>query len=162
MMKTTVIDALNQQINEELFSAYLYLSMSAQFADMNLAGFSHWMKKQAEEEVEHAMKFFHFINERGGRVELQPIKGPQKEWESALQMMSESLAHEEHITACIDKLMDLAVREKDYATINMLQWFVNEQVEEEAGVSEIVEKLKLIGDRGQGLFMLDRELGVRD
>lgn len=162
MMKTTVIDALNQQINEELFSAYLYLSMSAQFADMSLGGFSHWMKKQAEEEVAHAMKFFHFINERGGRVELQPIKGPQQEWESALQMMSESLAHEEHITACINKLMDLAVKEKDYATINMLQWFVNEQVEEEAGVSEIVEKLKLIGDRGQGLFMLDRELGARD
>ncbi|MBN1196126.1 MAG: ferritin [Candidatus Aminicenantes bacterium] len=162
MIKKTIQDALNQQINEELFSAYLYLAMAAQFSEMNLGGFSHWMEKQAQEELEHAMKFYHFINERGGRVELQAIKGPQKEWDSASRMMTESLAHEEHITECIHNLVELATREKDYATMNMLQWFVNEQVEEEAGVTEIVEKLKLIGERGQGLFMLDRELGARD
>lgn len=162
MIKKTIQDALNGQINEELFSAYLYLAMAAQFSEMNLAGFSHWMEKQAQEELEHAMKFYHFINERGGRVELQAIKGPQKEWDSAARMMAESLAHEEHITECIHNLVELATREKDYATMNMLQWFVNEQVEEEASVSEIVEKLKLIGERGQGLFMLDRELGARD
>ncbi|HDP94640.1 MAG TPA: ferritin [Candidatus Aminicenantes bacterium] len=162
MIKKTIQDALNQQINEELFSAYLYLSMAAQFDEMNLGGFSHWMEKQAQEELEHAMKFYHFINERGGRVELQAIKVPQKDWDSASKMMSESLAHEEHITTCIHNLVELATREKDYATMNMLQWFVNEQVEEEAGVTKIVEKLKLIGERGQGLFMLDRELGARD
>jgi len=161
MIKKNVQDALNQQINEELYSAYLYLAMAAQFAEMNLGGFSHWMEKQATEEMEHAMKFYRYLNERGGRVELKPINGPQIEWDSAAKMMSDSLDHEQHITGCIHNLVDLATREKDYATMNMLQWFVDEQVEEEASVSEIVEKLNLIGNHGQAIFMLDRELGAR-
>lgn len=161
MIKKKMQDALNQQINEEMYSAYLYLAMAAQFDAMNLSGFSHWMEKQAQEEMEHAMKFYRFINERGGRVELKPINGPQIEWDSAAKMMSDSLAHEQHITGCIHNLVDLATQEKDYATMNMLQWFVDEQVEEEASVSDIVEKLNLIGDRGQAIFMLDRELGAR-
>jgi len=161
MIKKKIQDALNQQINEEMYSAYLYLAMAAQFDAMNLGGFSHWMEKQAQEEMEHAMKFYRFINERGGRVELKPINGPQIEWDSAAKMMADSLAHEQHITGCIHNLVDLATGEKDYATMNMLQWFVDEQVEEEASVSDIVEKLNLIGDRGQAIFMLDRELGAR-
>jgi len=161
MIKKKIQEALNQQINEEMYSAYLYLAMAAQFDAMNLGGFSHWMEKQAQEEMEHAMKFYRFINERGGRVELKPINGPQIEWDSAAKMMADSLAHEQHITGCIHNLVDLATGEKDYATMNMLQWFVDEQVEEEASVSDIVEKLNLIGDRGQAIFMLDRELGAR-
>lgn len=152
---------MNQQINEELYSAYLYLSMATQFAEMNLSGFARWMEMQAQEEIAHAMKFYGFINERGGRVELKAIKGPQIQWDSALKMMTESLAHEEYITSCIHKLVDLTTGEKDYPTMNLLQWFVDEQVEEESSVSEIVEKLKLIGEHGQGLFMLDREMGAR-
>lgn len=161
MIKKSIQDALNRQINEELYSAYLYLSMATQFNEMNLNGFARWMELQAQEETAHAMKFYGYINERGGRVELMPIKGPQTKWDSSLQMMTASLEHEEYITAKIHALVDLATAEKDYATMNMLQWFVNEQVEEEASVSDIVEKLKLIGEHGQGIFMLDREMGGR-
>lgn len=161
MIKKTITDALNKQINEELFSSYLYLAMSAQFEEKGLTGFANWMRVQAQEELSHAMIFFHYIAERGGRVELQEIKEPQKDWASALSMFEAAYDHECHISDCINNLMDLASQEKDYATQNMLQFFIKEQVEEEASADEIVQKLKLLGDAQGAMFMMDRELGQR-
>lgn len=159
--KDMMMQALNKQINEELFSSYLYLSMAAQFEDMALAGFASWMRVQAQEELSHAMIFFNYIVERGGRVELDAIQKPQKEWKTALKMFEAAYDHECHITGCINKLMDQAVQEKDYATQNMLQFFIKEQVEEEASADEIVQKLRLMGDAQGAMFMMDRELGQR-
>jgi ferritin len=161
MINQKVEEAINKQINEELFSAYLYLSMATHFDAVNLPGFAGWMKAQAQEEVSHAMRFYHYLGERGGRAVLQPIKGPQTEWQSPLAAFQDALKHEEYITSCIHKLVDLAAAEKDHATANMLQWFVAEQVEEEATASEILEKLKMIGDQGHAVYMMDRELGAR-
>lgn len=161
MIKETMINALNEQINEELFSSYLYLAMAAQFDDMALAGFANWMKVQAQEELSHAMKFFNYVSERGGRVALKAIAEPQKEWKTSLEMFEAAYEHECHISECINKLVDLAIKERDYATQNMLQWFVEEQVEEEASADEIVQKLKLMGDAQGAMFMMDRELGSR-
>jgi ferritin len=154
-------DALNRQINEELFSSYLYLAMSADFQAKNLSGAAAWMSLQAEEERSHAMKFFHYLIERGGEVELLPIEKPQKSWKTPLDAFRDAEKHEQHITGCINSLADLAVEEKDYATQNLLQWFVNEQVEEEASVGEVVAKLEMVSDSRNGLFMMDRELGKR-
>jgi ferritin len=154
-------DALNRQINEELFSSYLYLAMSADFQAKNLSGAAAWMSLQAEEERSHAMKFFHYLIERGGEVELLPIEKPQKSWKTPLDAFRDAEKHEQHITGCINSLADIAVEEKDYATQNLLQWFVNEQVEEEASVGEVVAKLEMVSDSRNGLFMMDRELGKR-
>lgn len=161
MIKDTMTNALNEQINEELFSAYLYLSMAAQFDDMSLSGFANWMRVQAQEELSHAMKFFNYITERGGRVSLKAIAEPQKEWDSVIEMFQAAYDHECHISECINKLVDRAIEGRDYATQNMLQWFVEEQVEEEASADEILQKLKLMGDAQGALFMMDRELGSR-
>jgi ferritin len=161
MINKRVEEAINKQINEELYSAYLYLSMATHFDAVNLPGFAGWMKVQAQEEVSHAMRFYHYLGERGGRAVLQPIKGPQTEWQSPLAAFQDALKHEEYITSCIHKLVDLAAAEKDHASVNMLQWFVAEQVEEEATASENVEKLKMIGDQGHAIYMMDRELGAR-
>ncbi len=161
MINKKVEDAINKQINEELYSAYLYLSMATHFDAVNLPGFAGWMKAQAREEVSHAMRFYHHLGERGGRAVLQPIKGPQTEWQSPLAAFQDALKHEAYITSCIHRLVDLAAAEKDHASVNMLQWFVAEQVEEEATASENVEKLKMIGDHGQAIYMMDRELGAR-
>lgn len=161
MINKKVEEAINKQINEELYSAYLYLSMATHFDAVNLPGFASWMKVQAQEEVSHAMRFYHYLTERGGRAVLQPIKGPQSEWQSPLAAFQDALKHEEYITSCIHKLVDLAAAEKDHASVNMLQWFVAEQVEEEATASENVEKLKMIGDQGHAIYMMDRELGAR-
>jgi len=161
MIKDSMIKALNHQINEELFSSYLYLAMAAQFDDMALGGFANWMRVQAQEEIFHAMKFFNYIAERGGRVELKAIEKPQKEWASVTEMFQAAYDHECHISECINKLVDLAIKERDYATQNMLQWFVEEQVEEEASADEILQKLKLVGESQGGMFMMDRELGAR-
>jgi ferritin len=160
-MKKTMVQALNKQINEELFSSYLYLAMSAQFEEMSLPGFAGWMRVQAQEEISHAMIFFNYINERGDRVELQAIEKPQKQWKTPLEMFDAAYKHECHISECINKLMDLAVKERDYATQNMLQFFIAEQVEEEASADAILQKLKRIGDAQGMVFMLDRELGQR-
>lgn len=154
-------DAINKQINEEMFSSYLYLSMSADFQSKNLAGAGAWMSKQASEETSHAMKFFHFIIERGGEVELLPIAKPQKNWKTSLDAFRDAEKHEQHITKCIHDLVDLSIQEKDYATQNLLQWFVNEQVEEEASVGEIVVKLEMVSGSKNGIYMIDRELGAR-
>ena len=154
--------ALNKQINEELFSSYLYLSMAADFEARNLTGAAKWMKMQADEELEHAMKFFHFVLERGGEVDLLAIAKPQKSWKSPLTAFQDAEKHEQHITKFINDLYEMATKEKDYATQSMLKWFVDEQVEEEASVGEIVARLEMIADSKNGLFMMDRELGKRE
>lgn len=161
MLNEKIEKALNDQINEELFSAYLYLSMSAWFETINLKGFANWMNVQNQEEQFHAMKIFNFINERGGTVKLQAIKEPQISWKSPLDAFEAAYKHEQHITGRINDLVHLAMDEKDRATQIFLEWFVTEQVEEEAAADEIIQNLKLVGDQGQGIFMLDRELGQR-
>jgi len=135
--------------------------MSAYFESINLPGFANWMKIQAQEELTHAMKIFRFVNERGGRVLLTAVAKPETEWKAPLNAFEDALAHEQKVTAMIDNLVDIAMEEKDHASRSMLNWFVDEQVEEEANASEIVEKLKLIGDKGHGLLMLDRDLATR-
>ncbi len=161
MFKQRMQDALNKQINAEFEASYLYLSMSAYFESINLPGFANWMKIQAQEELTHAMKIFRFVNERGGRVLLTAVAKPETEWKAPLNAFEDALAHEQKVTAMIDNLVDIAMEEKDHASRSMLNWFVDEQVEEEANASEIVEKLKLIGDKGHGLLMLDRDLATR-
>ena len=161
MLNPKIEEAFNRQLNAELFSSYLYLSMAAHFESQNLKGMANWMRIQAQEENAHAMKFFDFINERGGRVTLTQIDAPKVEWPSPLAAFQEAYQHECKISGLINGLVDLALSEKDHAANAFLQWFVTEQVEEEASVLEIAEKLKLAGDQGGILFMLDRELGQR-
>lgn len=161
MIKENMQKAINQQINAEMYSAYLYLSMSAYFESINLKGFANWMKAQAQEEMVHAMKFYDYINERGGRVLLTVIEAPPTQWDSSLAVFEYTYKHEQKVTGLINDLVNLAISEADHATNNFLQWFVAEQVEEEASADEVVQKLKLAGDRGGGLFMLDQELGQR-
>ena len=161
MIKDTILEALNKQINAELYSAYLYLSMSAYFESINLKGFANWMMVQAKEEVTHAMRIYDYVVERGGRVKLTAIEQPPTEWKSPLDAFEAAYNHEVKVTQMINELVDLALKEKDHATYNMLQWFVNEQVEEEASADEIVQKLKLVGNERSALFMVDRELAQR-
>ena len=161
MVSKKMIDALNNHLNEEFYSSYLYLSMATYFEDKNLNGFANWFKLQSQEEWAHGMKFYEFINQTGGKVTLKAIKAPKTSWKSIMDAFKETLAHEKHITGLINKLVGQAMQAKGYATNNFLQWFVNEQVEEEATVEEIINKLEMIGDAKSGLFMLDRELGYR-
>jgi ferritin len=161
MMSKKMLDSLNNHLNEEVYSSYLYLSMAAYFEDKNLKGFAGWFRIQSQEEYMHGMKFYDFINQTGGKVNLKAIAAPKTNWKSIMEVFKETLAHEKHITALIDKLVGQAMQEKDYATNNFLQWFVNEQVEEVATVEEIINKLEMIGDNKGGLYMLDRELGAR-
>jgi ferritin len=153
--------ALNKQINEEYFSAYLYLSMAAYFDSINLTGFSNWMRVQSQEEMSHVMKFFDFVIERGGRVHLDAIKKPDIEWASPLAAFEDAYKHECFISGCINDLVTLSLEANDHATDNFLQWFVSEQVEEEASADAIVQKLKLVGDNGPGIFMIDQEMATR-
>lgn len=153
--------AFNEQMNAEMYSAYLYLSMGAYFASTGMAGFAGWMRVQAQEEMVHAMKFYDHVNERGGRVTLKAIDGPQTEWDSAVAAFEHVYEHEQKVTALINDLVNLAIDEKDHASRSFLQWFVDEQVEEEDSASSVLDRLKLIGDSGNGLFMMDRELGQR-
>jgi len=152
---------LNKQLNAELYSAYLYLSMSAYLASKNLSGFSNWMKVQFEEEQFHALKFYNYIIDRGGNVTLTAIEAPKTEWKDILDVFKDVLAHEEKVTALINELVNIAMEEKDHATASALQWFVTEQVEEEATVSDLLNQLKLVEGKGSGLFMLDREAKQR-
>jgi ferritin len=162
MISKKIQKAFNDQINAELYSAYIYLAMSAYFEDQNFPGFAQWMKAQAGEEVEHAMKFYHHINEREGRVELQPIQGPPKKWNSPLEAFKAAYEHECYISSRINDLVKLSQAEKDYPSYSMLQWFVDEQVEEESSTKTIADQLEMIGNKSVGaLFMLDRELGKR-
>ncbi len=161
MVDKKIEEAINKQINEEMYSAYLYMSMSAWFENRGLKGFANWMFVQYKEEMDHAMKFYNYIHDRGGRVKLYGINEPPQVWKNPLNAFEETLKHEKHITKCINDLVDLAEREKDRATFNLLQWYVDEQVEEEANDEEIINQLRLIGDSGHGLLMLDRELANR-
>jgi ferritin len=161
MMNEKLQAAMNKQINAETYSAYLYLSMSAYFETLSLPGLAQWMRCQAQEEMVHSMKFFDYIAERGGKIILEPIDGPPTEWGSPLKAFEDAYAHEQKVTGMINDLVDLAIQEKDHASNNMLQWFVAEQVEEEASADAVVQKLKLAGDQGGGMFMIDRELGTR-
>jgi ferritin len=161
MLSDRMQAALNDQINAEIFSSYLYLAMAAYFQESSLSGFAQWMKVQALEELTHAMKFYTFVNDRGGRVLLTSIAGPPTEWASPLAVFQEALGHEQKVTGMINHLVDLAMEAKDHATDTFLQWFVTEQVEEEASANEVVQKLKLMGEAQGGLFMLDQELGQR-
>jgi ferritin len=161
MISKTVQDAINDQIKNELYSAYLYLSMSAHFEAANLLGFAHWMRVQAKEEQEHAMKFFDYINDQGGHVLLKAIDQPPTAWKSSLELFQQVLEHEQKVTGLINKLYELAVKENDYATQVMLQWFITEQVEEEKNASQVIEQLKLIDAHGAAVLMLDHQLGKR-
>ncbi len=161
MINKPMQDAMNDQINRELYSSYLYLSMAAYLEDRNLPGFAHWMRVQEAEERGHAMKLYDFMVERGGRVMLKAIDAPKAEWNSTLELAEEVAAHEAKITASINALYELALKEKDYPTQIMLQWFITEQVEEEKNAAEIVANLKLIEDRGTAVLMLDHRLAKR-
>ncbi len=161
MLKEKVLKALNKQVNAELYSSYIYLSMSAYFQSINLTGFANWMRIQVQEELIHAMKFYDYINECGGRVELKSIESPQKEWKSPENVFEYGMRHEQKVTGLINDLVDLVIAEKDHATNNFLQWFVSEQVEEESSFNDVLQKLKLMGSAAGGMFMIDNEMAQR-
>jgi ferritin len=161
MLKEKMEKSLNNQVNAELYSSYLYLSMSAYFSDINLNGCARWMRLQAQEELSHALKIYDYINERGGRPVLTGIDAPPRSWDSPTDVFENVLSHEQKVTGLINDLVDLAIELKDHATNNFLQWFVSEQVEEEASAHGVLQKVKLAGNQGSGLFMLDQELGTR-
>ena len=162
MLSKAMQDAINQQINAELNSAYLYLSMSAYCAATNRVGSAHWMRVQFQEEQSHAMKLFDYLNDRGGRALLKAIAQPPAEFKSLLDVFRQVLEHEQEVTAKIHRLYALAVKENDYATQVMLQWFITEQIEEEKTTSEVIAQLKMVGDQGAAVLMLDRHLGMRE
>lgn len=161
MISKRLENAINVQINAELYSSYLYGAMAAYFDHTNLSGFSNWMRIQAKEELTHVLRFYNFLNDRGGRVILEAIDGPPRDWASPLAAFEQAYKHEQSISQLINELMDLAIEEKDYMAKELLQWFVAEQVEEEASADKIVQDLKRIGDSGHGLLMIDRELATR-
>ncbi|MBI9065637.1 MAG: ferritin [Salinivirgaceae bacterium] len=152
---------LNKQINAEYWSAYFYLSMSAYLESIGLAGAANWMRIQYQEEISHALKFFDYIVERGGKVELMPISEVPKKWNDIINIFEETLKHEQIVTGLINKLMDIAIEEKDHAAKSFLQWYVDEQVEEESGVQTILDQLKMVEGKGNGLFMIDKDLKQR-
>lgn len=153
--------ALNEQVNKEFYSAYMYLAMSAYCNTIGLPGFAHWMRMQYEEEVMHVTKMYDYILDQGGEVELLAIEQPDKEYGSPLDVFEKTLEHEQFVTGLIHKLMDLAVAERDYATQTFLQWYVTEQVEEEANVNDIVSPLRMVGEDKGGLMMIDQQLAAR-
>jgi ferritin len=161
MLDPKMHDAINDQINAEMFSAYLYLAMSAWCESVNLQGSAVWFMSQAQEEMIHAMKFYNFILERGGEVELKQIKKPQKSWKSVMEAFEAALEHEKYITGRINNLVNLAIELKDHASNQMLQWYVAEQVEEEDNATKVIQKLKLVEKTPGGLYMIDKELGLR-
>ena len=161
MISKKMTEAINERINRELYSEYLYISMQAWFADQNLDGMANWMDAQGKEERFHAMKFFNYLVERGARVKLKAIAEPTFEFDNPLKAFKMALEHEQFITKSINQLMDLAIKDNDHATRSFLQWYVDEQVEEEASVDRIMNMLKLVGDNGHGIMMIDRELAQR-
>ncbi len=161
MIAKKIEDAFNQQINAETYSAYLYWSMSAALEGMNLPGFANWMRMQTQEEMAHAVKLYDHIVERGGTVTLTAIDGPPTVWKDVKAVMEATLAHEQKVTGLINDLMDLAIAEKDHAATMFLQWFVIEQVEEEATAMEVLGKLEITGNSPGGLYMLDKEMAQR-
>ncbi len=161
MLSKKMEKALNAQINKEMYSAYLYLAMSADVLSKGLKGFSNWFMVQYHEEMEHAMKFYHYMQEQGAQVALDAIEKPPVEFGTPLEMFQKTLAHEQFITKSIHDLADLAINEKDHATSIFLQWFITEQIEEEGNDQEIIGHLKMIGNAGNALYMIDRDLGKR-
>ncbi|NTW81897.1 MAG: ferritin [Chlorobiaceae bacterium] len=161
MVSKKLQKAFNDQINHEFSSSYLYLSMAAYAESLNLPGFANWLKIQTKEEQGHAMKLYKFVNERGGKVELQAIEQPPAAFNSPIALFEEVLKHERKITVLINKLYETALEEKDYAAQVLLHWFIEEQVEEEAAASSILETLKMAGEKGHALIMMDRQLARR-
>ena len=161
MSANTVVKAVNDQIAMEFHAAYLYLAMSAYFESINLPGMGKWMRMQYEEEVVHALRFFDFMLEAGDDVELKAVSKPTATFKGPLDVFKKALAHEKKVTASINKIYEIAIKAKDYPAQIMLQWFINEQVEEERTAGDIVAKLEFIGNDGPALLMLDNELGVR-
>lgn len=161
MPTKSVEAAINDQIAKEFFASHLYLSMAAWFEEQNLPGFATWMRMQTEEERAHAMRLFNYLIDAGGRVRLQALAAPTVEFTSPLQVMKESLKHEQKVTASIRKLYELADKEKDYGTQAHLQWFITEQQEEEKNVSDVIAQLEMAGDNKVALLFVDRELGAR-
>lgn len=160
-MSSDLQDAFNDQITLEFASLYAYLQMAAFLEDANLPGFANWMRQQAEEERVHAMKFFDFVLDRGNQVELRVIDAPSADFTSPLSAFEASLAHEQKVTKAIHALYEQATEERDYESLPLLHWFIDEQVEEEATVSELIEQVAMAGDNGAALLLLDRELGTR-
>ncbi len=161
MIKENIQEAINDQINAELYSSYIYLSMAAYFGNEGLDGFENWMHAQSIEEINHTMRLYNFLESRGGRVRLKEIEKPKEDWESPLDAFKDVYEHEQYVTDRINELADLAEKENDRATLQMLQWFIEEQVEEEESAEEILDKLEMVGEEGSGLMMLDNELGTR-
>ena len=162
MISKIMEEALNKQVNREYYSAYLYLAMSAYFESVNMKGFSKWMRIQAREEQTHGDKFLEYLMARGGKVALGAIEAPKAKWASAGKVFEEVYAHEQKVTGMINALVDLAIKEKDHATFEMLQWFVKEQVEEESNASGILAQIMTVGDVPGHLFYLDHHLGKRE
>lgn len=160
-MKDPILKQLNGQLNHELQSAYLYYSMAGYFESMSLKGFANWMTIQAQEELSHVARFFEYINDRGARVRLAKVDEPPHEWDSPLHAMTQAYEHECKVSALINEAVSLALAENDHATNSFLQWFVAEQVEEEATADDVVQKLTLVGDNTTGLYMLDSEMSKR-
>lgn len=152
---------LNEQVTHEFFAGYLYLSMAAKFEEKSLTGFAHWMREQFKEEQEHAMKIFDFINSRGEKVELMPIPKPEAEWEEPIEAFKLAYEHEKKVTGLITEIMDTAIEVKDYPTVALMNWFVQEQVEEEENVIKIIEQLNYAQDNKSVILMLDRQLADR-
>ncbi|MCP4646184.1 MAG: ferritin [bacterium] len=161
MFSEAMGNAINKQINKELFSSYLYMAMSMFFEAEDLSGAASWMRAQALEEMTHAEKFMNYVNERGGRVMLEALERPASSWENPLAAFTAALEHERFISLSINNLVGMARKENDYMSDNFLQWFVGEQVEEEASVGEVIRMFKLAGSSGGGLLMIDKELGSR-
>ena len=161
MIKEKILKALNRQINEELYSSYAYLAMSAHFKSASLDGFAHWYRLQSQEEYGHAMKILDYINDRDGKVTLMKIDPPKAAWKAPIEVFKESYEQEVAVSKSINGIVELALAEKDFATNNFMQWFISEQVEEESTASKLLDRMKLIGDNKNGLIMLDRELGMR-
>lgn len=161
MLKEKIEKALNDQINKELYSSYLYLSMCAYSQNKGMPGVANWMKIQAQEELTHANKFFDYVIERGGKVSLQPIDAVPVEFGSVIEMFEKVKEHELLVTASINNLADISIEISDHATRSLLLWFIDEQVEEEANVDKILDQLKMVEGKGQGLFLIDKDLATR-
>ena len=161
MLSKKIEEAINNQINAEMWSAYLYLSMAAQCHDLGYGGMVNWFEIQFKEEQDHAQIFYNYVISRGGRVILKPIDKVQTEWKDALAMFENTLEHEQVVTSLINNLFALATKEKDYATQSMLKWFIDEQVEEEENARALIDSLKMINGNGYGLYMLDKALAAR-
>lgn len=161
MLKQNMIEAINNQIKMEIYSSHLYLSLAAYYHEINLNGFANWMRIQAQEETQHALKFFDYLLDRGAKPEIMAVEAPQQSWNSPLDGFKHALNHEQKVTAAINDLANLSIKEADHATHTLLQWFIQEQVEEEASVNEIVDRLELAGDSPGGLFILDHDMRSR-